>query len=186
MKREPSDRVNRHPGSWEVILIVALVIVMIFILYPVFAPRHYPARQTTCTNNVRQQLLAVQIYMQDHKNMLPKKDSAWQDINVRPDALVCPTYGKQHGNGYGYNMYIGGRILDEQGMPKPHLLLILADSNAPGNLLNSPTDIDFRHTKKAVVGYADGHVTLQAPSAIPKLQPENKQENLTDNTNEKP
>ena len=57
-------------------------------------------------------------------------------------------------------------MLESPGMPKAPDLPVLADSKAPDHLLNSTADIDPRHTEKATVGYADGHVVLQRSAEI--------------------
>ncbi|MHB9107311.1 MAG: hypothetical protein ACYDCO_09690 [Armatimonadota bacterium] len=158
---------TRHPGSGEIIIVVViLVIVFAVILYPVFFSRPYPARQSLCQSNVRQLMVAIVMYQQDHGDKFPDKAIVWQDINYPPKALLCPTYGMKKGLAYGYNASLSGKRLKSPGMPEAQNLPVLADSNTPNHLLNSPADIDFRHTQKATVGFADGHVAMLQPAYI--------------------
>ena len=152
---------TRHPGSGEIIIVmVILVIVLMALFYPVFIPHPIEKpRQTQCAVNMRQNLIAVQMYIQDHNNRFPNKATVWQTVPFPARSLPCPTYSKTK-NGYGYNASLSGKTLKSPGMPEAKDLPVLADSKAPDHLLASPADIDPRHTQKAMVGYADGHVML--------------------------
>jgi len=159
-------------------LIVAIVIgavlfgcvffgaILAAIMFPVFAKSREKARQSQCISNVRQSTIAIQMYMQDHNNQFPSKDSVWADVALPPNVLTCPTYGADKGNGYGYNASLSKKSIMSSGMPGPQIIPMLADSRMPGNLLNSPVDIDPRHVGKAVVGFVDGHVELRNPLTI--------------------
>jgi len=51
----------------DLILIAAGLFIIAIILYPVFAPAiNKPPALRSCKSNVRQQVIAVLIYMQDH------------------------------------------------------------------------------------------------------------------------
>jgi prepilin-type processing-associated H-X9-DG protein len=139
------------------------------IMFPVFAKSREKARQSQCMSNVRQSTIAIQMYMQDHNNQFPSKDSVWADVALPPNVLTCPTYGADKGNGYGYNASLSKKSIMSSGMPGPQIIPMLADSRMPGNLLNSPVDIDPRHVGRAIVGFADGHVEMQVPSAVSNL-----------------
>ncbi|MHB0938021.1 MAG: DUF1559 family PulG-like putative transporter [Armatimonadota bacterium] len=148
---------------------IFITAIMAAVLFPVFAKARETARQTQCVNNVRQLMVATQMYMQDHNNQFPDKGLVWTDISYPPKALLCPTYGIDRGNGYGYNASLSKRSINAAGMPDIWLIPVLADSRAPGNLLNTTADIDPRHAQKAVVGFADGHVEQQDPSVVTNL-----------------
>jgi len=147
-----------------VVLFGCIIFTAIFaaILFPVFAKSREKARQITCMNNVRQSTVAMMMYAQDHNLQLPDKDSVW--TNIPPKVLICPTYKMDGGNGYGYNASLSKKPLVN--ISDPSVIPMLADSAAPGNLLNTPADIDFRHTDKASVGFVDGHIAQQAPADI--------------------
>jgi len=137
------------------------------ITFPVFAKAREKARESQCMSNVRQSTVAMLMYAQDHNMQLPSSDTVWTDVKFQPNMLTCPTYGIHKGNGYGYNASLSKK--SQIDIPNPTVIPLLADSKAPGNLLNTPADIDFRHEGKAMVGYADGHVAEQAPTDIGNL-----------------
>ncbi|MHB9107312.1 MAG: hypothetical protein ACYDCO_09695 [Armatimonadota bacterium] len=172
MPIKPADQPIFLPGNaLTILVIVVLVALLVAVLFPLFARRDHP-RRPTCQSNIRQQVLAIQIYMQDHDNKFPPTASVWQDASFPPKALICPEYGTNRGNGYGYNAFIGGRKLDEPGMPGAQSIPVIADSKVPSHLLQTRTDIDPRHDGTAFVGFADGHVEQLPLTGIPKLQPE--------------
>lgn len=80
----------------ELLVVVAIIAILAAILFPVFALAREKARQTSCTSNNRQFLLAISMYSADHDEMLPLgsylmpgMDFAltWQDL-VEPYAKV--------------------------------------------------------------------------------------------------
>jgi len=163
----------------EIIIVLAVLVLLIAILFPVLPGHTHEARQTQCSSNERQIVLGIQMYQQDHVQKFPDKTTIWQDLHYPPKTLICPTYGLKKGNGYGYNASISGKMLEDHGMPDAPNLPVITDSNTPTHLLETRSDIDPRHHHRAVVGYADGHVTLQPLTAIPNLQPQNNRENPT-------
>ena len=169
MEHEPSYRGARRSSYLEIIVvIVVLLFVLAGFLYPFYLryrSAEGPSRQSPCMNHVRQLVLSIETYRQDHNGQFPSKATVWQDISYPPKSLICPTYSKRV-NGYGYNANLSGLTFKSPGMPQPQDLPVLADSQAPGNLLHTTADIDFRHTGKAVVGFGDGHVALHRPSDI--------------------
>ena len=168
MSDKSANRSILLPGNAGIILVVViLVALLIAILFPVFVRRDTP-RRPNCASNIRQLVLAVQMYTQDHENKFPPNDVIWQDVPFPPKSLICPEY-RRNVNGYGYNAYIGGKATNDPGMPEPQNLPVIADSKVSTHLLQSRADIDPRHTQKAMVGYADGHIMLQPPSAIENL-----------------
>ncbi|MHB0938022.1 MAG: hypothetical protein ACYC6A_16660 [Armatimonadota bacterium] len=159
-----------HPGSGEIIIVLILIIVLIVILYPVFTPHPGPSRRSQCHSNMRQLVLAIQLYKQDHGDKFPDQSIVWRDLNYPPKALLCPTYGMKNGIAYGYNASLSGQHQQYPGnLPQAQLLPVIADSRTPDHLLTSTADIDPRHTQKATVGFADGHVELLLPADVRNL-----------------
>jgi len=55
----------------ELLVVIAIIAVLAAILFPVFARAREKARQATCTSNLKQIGLAVQMYAQDWDGLLP-------------------------------------------------------------------------------------------------------------------
>ncbi|MFO7945967.1 MAG: DUF1559 domain-containing protein [Armatimonadota bacterium] len=58
----------------ELLVVIAIIAILAAILFPVFARAREKARQTSCLNNAKQLVLAVQMYAQDYDEMLPYDD----------------------------------------------------------------------------------------------------------------
>lgn len=156
-----------HGDSFLAIVIsVFLVILLAFLLLPVVQRNGNKTRQAQCTVNLRQMMVAIQMYQQDHSGKFPNRATFWQDVSLPPNCIVCPTYGGSKGIGYGYNSNIGGKTLKNTGMSQTQNLPVVADSSRPSHLLAVPTDIDYRHQGKAMVGFADGHVGIMPPGSV--------------------
>jgi len=151
----------------ELLVVIAIIAILAAILFPVFAKAREKARESTCLNNVRQQTLAITMAAQDNGGLYPNKNSVWAEVNFPPKALICPTYGPNHGNGngYGYNTQLSSKVLEDFSQP-PQEIIVVGDSNSSNNLLMSIADADGRHSGKLAVGFADGHVSLIPPSAV--------------------
>lgn len=149
----------------ELLVVIAIIAILAAILFPVFAKAREKARQATCQSNMRQLLLAIQVYQQDKDNYFPPAKEVWSVVNFPPNSLQCPTYGKGR-NGYGYVRWLGGNMLGQSGMPVAANCVVFADCKTSDHLIELPSQVDYRHTDKAVVGYADGHVELQRQSAV--------------------
>jgi prepilin-type N-terminal cleavage/methylation domain-containing protein len=67
----------------ELLVVIAIIAVLAAILFPVFAKAREKARQTTCLNNQRQLATAIQLYAQDHEEVLPDATSVSLDDRRR-------------------------------------------------------------------------------------------------------
>ncbi|MEI6519706.1 MAG: prepilin-type N-terminal cleavage/methylation domain-containing protein [bacterium] len=140
----------------ELLVVIAIIAILAAILFPVFARAREKARQTTCTSNQRQIAASIQMYAQDHDEMLPATTTVWSDIKVDPGVLICPTLGKSTPNGYVYyfkcdNLSIG-QVADPTSYP------LTTDGAAPNNVATLSAHIAYRHSNQAMVSYIDGHV----------------------------
>jgi len=100
------------------------------------------------------------MYVQENEETMPGTDF-WSVVDgASGKILVCPTAGKKIANAYGYSNRVAGIGLGEIPMPTEEELTMDAVAGLENNLLLTIDDVDFRHTKKAVVSYVDGHVTL--------------------------
>jgi len=163
----------------ELLVVIAIIAILAAILFPVFAKAREKARESTCLNNVRQQVLAITMAAENNGGLYPNKNSVWSEVNFPPKALVCPTYGPNHGNGngYGYNTQLSSKVLEDFAQP-PQEIIVVGDSNSSNNLLMSIADADGRHSGKLAVGFADGHVSLIPPSAVNIIPTPSNTENI--------
>ncbi len=144
----------------ELLVVIAIIAILAAILFPVFARAREKARQTTCTSNQRQIVASVQMYSQDHDEMMPSTSTIWAAIKVDPGVLVCPTLGKSTPNGYGYNANIAEIAIGQ--LPSPDTTFVTFDSPSglANNLAYTIADVDIRHSGKAIYGALDGHVDV--------------------------
>lgn len=156
----------RRVSEWAVVCCVMAIVAAI--IFPTFAKSREKARQSSCMNNVRQITLATQVWQQDHNQQFPEASTFWSDLAFPPISALCPTYGLNKGNGYGYNTALSQRTLEELEPKQPQEVLVIADSKTPDHLLHSNEDLDYRHYGAATVGYADGHVARLKPAVQPK------------------
>jgi prepilin-type N-terminal cleavage/methylation domain-containing protein len=155
--------VSRTPRGFtliELLVVIAVIAVLAAILFPVFGKAREKARQTTCLNNQKQLVTAALLFAQDHDELLPATVTVWGDLNLDKGVLVCPTLGKKAANGYLYNSFLAGKALGD--IVDPAASLLTADGLATTNIGTKNTDIDYRHSKKAVAGCVDGHVEVGA------------------------
>jgi prepilin-type N-terminal cleavage/methylation domain-containing protein/prepilin-type processing-associated H-X9-DG protein len=145
----------------ELLVVIAIIALLAAILFPVFAKAREKARQTTCINNQRQLATALLLYAQDHEEVLATSETVWGDAALDRGVLVCPTAGKKVRNGYVYNSFAAGRALGDLATPTAMMLTtdgVAAGSGTLKNIFYRPADIDWRHTKKTIASFVDGHV----------------------------
>jgi prepilin-type N-terminal cleavage/methylation domain-containing protein/prepilin-type processing-associated H-X9-DG protein len=160
----------------ELLVVIAIIAILAAILFPVFAKAREKARQTSCLNNARQLITSIQLYAQDHEEVLPAKETVWGDIDAVKGILICPTLGKKTANGYGYNSKVASWAIGD--IEFPASAIILGDTLVANNLLVVISDFDKRHSKKAVCAFLDGHVSLEAKPQISTVATIDLQENL--------
>ncbi|MEI6520453.1 MAG: prepilin-type N-terminal cleavage/methylation domain-containing protein [bacterium] len=156
----------------ELLVVIAIIAILAAILFPVFARAREKARQTTCTSNQRQLALALAMYSQDHKEMMPAEDTVWSDIKVDPGVLVCPSLGKNVPNGYVYCSGVAGQSSGIFSAPDKQFVTadgfaksIFNTTTAKPNVWYGPTDWDTRHSGKCLMSFLDGHAGTLDTSA---------------------
>ena len=64
----------------ELLVVIAIIAILAAILFPVFARAREKARETSCLSNVRQIMLGMQMYVQDHNGMYPMAYFSGSDL----------------------------------------------------------------------------------------------------------
>jgi len=113
--------------------------------------------------------MAALMYAQENGEILPTSSNFWSAVGVPAAVLVCPTK-KTQTNGYDFYNYWGGKSLGD--IPTSSLAILVADGlqTTSGPLTNVAyvgADLDMRHDKKIICGYADGHVATKSTAPAP-------------------
>jgi prepilin-type N-terminal cleavage/methylation domain-containing protein/prepilin-type processing-associated H-X9-DG protein len=134
----------------ELLVVIAIIAILAAILFPVFARAREKARVTTCQSNQRQIVTSLQMYAQDHEEVMPGTADVWNSVDVDNAILVCPTAGKNVPVAYVYNDKLAGSSIGD--FDDPTAIFATADA------LNGA--ISLRHSGQAVFSYLDGHVAI--------------------------
>ncbi|HEX2948524.1 MAG TPA: prepilin-type N-terminal cleavage/methylation domain-containing protein, partial [Armatimonadota bacterium] len=97
----------------ELLVVIAIIAILAAILFPVFAKAREKARQTQCTNNVKQMTTGIQMFVQENEEKLPQSATVWNDLGLPAKVLKCPTAGKNIDNAYCYNNILSGKALGQ-------------------------------------------------------------------------
>jgi prepilin-type N-terminal cleavage/methylation domain-containing protein/prepilin-type processing-associated H-X9-DG protein len=170
---------NRHGFTLiELLVVIAIIAILAAILFPVFARAREKAREASCTSNLKQIGLAVQMYATDYDDYLPL-------ANEYP-ASPPPSDGYHQGppgitdvlEPYTKNRGIfrcpsdADRMWEEQGTSYDYGLGLL-DIGMPPQIIDWPWDrepskvvlaTDYSpdwHTLGSVILYADGHAKIK-------------------------
>jgi prepilin-type N-terminal cleavage/methylation domain-containing protein/prepilin-type processing-associated H-X9-DG protein len=146
----------------ELLVVIAIVSILAAILFPVFGAAREKARQSTCLNNQRQLMTSVLMYAQEHDDTLPDASQIWSGLSLPAGTLACPTAGKQIG--YAFNLSAAAIALGELTDVKD--VVLSADSETSDHLMLTKEDLDARHKKGVICGYADGHVSYVRPAPL--------------------
>ena len=142
----------------ELLVVIAIIAILAAILFPVFSKAREKARQTACTSNLKQMVLALQIFTQENDEKLPLANAAWGALSLPAKVLKCPTKGNKTANAYVYNGYADGLTLGE--INDHTMAVVFADGIGANNIASTNADLDARHNGKLIVGYLDGHVAM--------------------------
>jgi type II secretory pathway pseudopilin PulG len=76
----------------ELMVVIALIIILAGIMFPVFAQARDAARRARCLSNLHQLSLAHRMYVQDHDDMLP----AWYYSGVPGGDVIWPDFLRRY------------------------------------------------------------------------------------------
>lgn len=179
---------SRHRSGFtliELLVVIAIIAILASILFPVFARAREKARQSACLSNVKQIVLALDMYAQDYDEMYPpgytpfQDEPNWRDF-VAPymknkQILVCPSQKKDRPASYGLTYAVQRKsigswddassvvaIAESVGFQEKYwgVLPLSADPATSSNAY-----IDPRHNNGLNVGFADGHAKWLAKDA---------------------
>lgn len=72
----------------ELLVVIAIIAILAAILFPVFAQAREKARQTQCTNNMRQIATGVLMYVQDYDEKMPMSAYLGRNAQNQPALIV--------------------------------------------------------------------------------------------------
>jgi prepilin-type processing-associated H-X9-DG protein len=148
------------------------------LMLPALARAKAKAQSINCVNNVKQLDLGILLYSQANGTQLPPANS-WCDAilpNVAsPRVFLCPAAtggGRCH---YAFNQKLGGLSLNKITNPSRTVMIFESDGGwSPGGGWNASGGRQLvignpRHSRRVVVGFADGHVEQIAESELDQL-----------------
>jgi len=143
----------------ELLVVVSIIAMLVAILIPVLAKARESGRIAACTSNQRQIAAELQMWAQDHDEMLPAADTVWQDLSLTPKLLICPTAGKSQRYGYAYNAFVSDKPLGDASFEEnPSHIIAVADAVSGQNVAIKRRDVALRHNDEALAAFLDGHV----------------------------
>ena len=135
-RAQPVNAGRRHRHAFtllELLVVIATVSILAALLLPALARAKEKGKQTSCLNSTRQQALAIFMYADDNRDLLPPvafRDSTGNETNW-PALLdpylktvrihFCPSDQKAQTNSYGLNELAFVDLTDE-GSPAPNRL----------------------------------------------------------------
>jgi len=153
----------------EVMVVIVIIAVLVAILIPVLMKAKNSALQTTCISNQHQLAASILIETQN-SNMYPEPQDVWQQMKIGQAALSCPAKD-DHQNDYVYAMKVAGESIGF--FHDPTQIVVTADGEHQPtaaqplpNIGYEDSDAEYRHGKKCVASYLDGHCALASSVSL--------------------
>ncbi len=159
------------------VLGLALIAVVAAILFPAFAQAREAARHANCMSNLKNQVMAANLYAESNGNTLPPAAS-WANVLpsygiITSEMSKCPS-DKGGGNSYAYNAKLNRRNLAQVSNPAFTPMMFdssLGQPNANDTLQSfAPRHRRAGNVMVGGIAYVDGHVKSEptAPPALPQ------------------
>lgn len=150
------------------VIAVFSTLILAAILFPVFAKDRERTRSTHCTNNLKQQAIAMQMYCEDNDGSFPDLHH-WND-SIRPYikdpkvAFICPTAKDKTFPSYAaYDQLQSWAINEIKASSETPMLF---DSKPGINKVGGPGATDYRHTDGVNFAFVDGHVSWRQKDGL--------------------
>lgn len=151
----------------ELLVVISIIAILTAILIPVLAKARESGRMASCTSNQRQIAAALSMWAQDNDEMLPPAETAWENLDLMPKLLVCPTTGKRLRYSYVYNAFLADKPLGDESFEGNESHIIAFADAVPGKTVAlRRADVALRHNGKAIAAFLDGHVQRVAYSEL--------------------
>jgi prepilin-type N-terminal cleavage/methylation domain-containing protein/prepilin-type processing-associated H-X9-DG protein len=171
----------------ELLVVIAIIAILAAILFPVFARAREKARQASCQSNLKQIMLADQMYAQDFDEVHTLADYgtyAWCPTasgGSEVHGALC-SYVKNHGifqcpskktQMVGYCMNAAFSGVPDAALWAPSETVSYLDSEDGSISIAAPAagDICARHNDGCNVAFGDGHVKFHKPTALASAPP---------------
>lgn len=176
----------------ELLVILAIVVILAAILFPVFTPRspyHHNPRISSCQLNLKQISLGLMQYAQDYDDKLPPAATGakrgWA-TEIQPylknwQVFQCPSEKSPpvfRGVDYWFNRRLSARDTAKIANPKTTVWLAeghqtidprVSHSMVPFRWIGNPKSPLYRHVDVANYGFADGHVKWFKPEKLREI-----------------
>jgi prepilin-type N-terminal cleavage/methylation domain-containing protein/prepilin-type processing-associated H-X9-DG protein len=130
----------------ELLVVIAIISILASMLMPVFSRARAKGRQTACLSNVKQLLLACQMYSQDYDEFYPRGEQngeQWHEIiypyTHNKQILRCADR-KDRYVGYGYNWLASGVTVGQFFDASNKIIMCDVPPEALGITVNAPGD----------------------------------------------
>ena len=162
------DRGKRRVSPVEVFTVIAMVLVGLAVLFPVYVGEHNPPN-AVCTSNLKQLMFGQLIYAEDNAGRLPLA-ARWMDAGTpyirNEQNLHCPAFRKTDPKAYGYAMDFALSGLQTKTAPDLATTVVLFESmllarNATSGFYGFPDPP--RHNGGNKSACLDGHVKRLNP-----------------------
>ncbi len=153
-------------------VMLLLLPIMAALLLPALAKAKSRAQSIQCMNNVKQLNLALIMYANDHKDVLPPADE-WCDL-IKPytggSEVMYHCVAQPQGRcSYSFNASLSNRKVTEITAPA-RTVLIFSSAEGWNQSGGSENVKPHQHGGRVVsLGFADGHAELQSPNRMTSL-----------------
>jgi prepilin-type processing-associated H-X9-DG protein len=155
-----------------IFLLLSLVAIPAAMLLPALSKAKQRAQSINCISKVKQLELAVRMYSNDNKDVLPAAATWCDDITKyvgAPQVFQCPTGDDSQRSHFAFNTKLSN--LPDKKLTNPANTVMIFETDGGWNLSGGRELLlkQSRHGKTIAVGFADGHVEMVTPMRLQQL-----------------